>query len=123
VETYTGTVQLIGFVHSDGEKKAALERAREVDGVSKVVDAILVVPEKRSVGVTIDDQTIQGKVKLAIGEVGGADKALAIVTEVRNGEVLLGGFVSSEKVRDEIETSVKTVKGVSKVHNKIGIKG
>lgn len=122
VEAYKGTVQLIGFVKSDAEKAAALDRAKSVDGVATVVDAMIVVPEKRSFGTTIDDQTIQTKVKFGISEVG-ADKGFAVVTDVRNGEVLLGGFVNSERVRDDIVKKAEAVKGVAKVHNFIGVKG
>lgn len=121
VEAYKGTVQLIGFVKSDAEKAAAIECAKGVDGVKTVVDAMLVVPEKRSFGTSIDDQTIQTKVKFGIGEVG-ADKGLAVETDVRNGEVLLGGFVNSEPVRDDIVKKAEAVDGVTKVHNYIGVK-
>lgn len=121
VEAYKGVVQLIGFVRSDDQKKAARARARGVEGVEKVEDAMIVVPDKRSFGTTIDDQTIQTKVKLEITELG-ADKGLAVVTDVRNGEVLLGGFVNSDRVRDDIEKKAKAVKGVTKVHNHVGVK-
>ena len=121
VESYKGVVQLIGFVHSEPEKAAALERAKGVDGVQKVVDAMIVVPEKRSFGTTVDDQTIQTKVKVGITELG-ADEGLAVVTDVRNGEVLLGGFVNSEDDRAEIVKQVEGVKGVTKVHSYIDVK-
>jgi osmotically-inducible protein OsmY len=122
IEAYKGTVQLIGFVKTDAEKAAAIELAKGVDGVTTVVDAMIVVPEKRSFGTTIDDQTIQTKVKYGIGEVG-AEEGLAVVTDVRNGEVLLGGFVNSERVRDDIVKKAEAVEGVTKVHNFIGVKG
>jgi hyperosmotically inducible periplasmic protein len=121
VEAYKGTVQLIGFVHSSEEKDAALERAKAVDGVEKVVDAMVVVPEKRSFGATLDDQTIQTKVKLAITDIG-ANTGLAVITDVRNGEVLLGGFVKSKDIHDKIIAATRSVKGVSEVHDHIGVK-
>jgi osmotically-inducible protein OsmY len=121
VEAYKGTVQLIGFVRNEEQKKAAVARAKDVDGVVKVVDAMVVVPEKRSFGTTVDDQTIQTKVKFELTEVG-ANEALAVVTDVRNGEVLLGGFVNQSSQRSAIETITKNVEGVTKVHNFIGVK-
>jgi hyperosmotically inducible periplasmic protein len=116
VEAFKGKVQLIGFVRSDEQKKAAVERASSVDGVSKVVDAMVVVPEQRSFGRTVDDQTIQTKVKFGITEVGPTE-AVSVITDVRNGEVLLGGFVDTAEQRDQIDKITKDVTGVTKVHN------
>ncbi len=119
VESYKGTVQLIGFVGSAEQERAALETARQVEYVVKVVDAMLVVPEKRSFGTTVDDQTLQTKVKFGITEVG-AGEALAVITDVRNGEVLLGGFVDTASQRDAIARIASGVEGVTRVHNFIG---
>jgi hyperosmotically inducible protein len=122
VEAYKGTVQLIGFVKTEAEKAAAIASAKSVDGVTTVVDAMIVVAEKRSFGTTIDDQTIQTKVKLGITEVG-VDEGMAVITDVRNSEVLLGGFVNNERERDDIIKKAEAVKGVAKVHNFISVKG
>lgn len=121
VEVYKGTVQLIGFVRSEEQEKAAIERARTVEGVAKVVDAMVVVPEERSFGRTVDDQTIQTKVKFDLGEVG-AGEAVSVVTDVRNGEVLLGGFVETSEQRTELERIASEVEGVTRVHNFIGVR-
>jgi hyperosmotically inducible periplasmic protein len=121
VEVYKGTVQLIGFVRTPEQEKAAMERAKAVDGVAKVVDAMVVVPEERSFGRTVDDQTIQTKVKFDLGEVG-AGEAVSVVTDVRNGEVLLGGFVNTSAQRAELERIANGVEGVTRVHNFIGVR-
>ena len=121
VETYKGTVALIGYVRNQDDHSRAINAARTVDGVTDVADAMLIAPPKRSVGTTIDDQTIEGKVKYAISDMD-SENILSVVTEVRNGEVLLGGFVKSAKVRDQITAAVKGVEGVTKVHNKLHVK-
>ena len=119
VESYKGTVQLIGFVGSEAEERAAVEVARSVEHVVDVVDAMVVVPEKRSFGTTVDDQAIQTKVKFNLSEAG-AGAAVSVVTDVRNGEVLLGGFVDTAEQRGRIEKIAADVEGVTKVHNFIG---
>ncbi len=121
VESYKGTVQLIGFVRSSEEETAAIAAAKGIDGVVKVVDAMVTVPEKRSFGRTIDDQTIQTKVKFDLSEVG-AGEAISVVTDVRNGEVLLGGFVNTSAARADLEAIASKVDGVTKVHNFIGVR-
>jgi osmotically-inducible protein OsmY len=121
VEVYKGTVQLIGFVRTPEQEKAAIDRAKGVNGVTKVVDAMVVVPEERSFGRSVDDQTIQTKVKFDLGEVG-AGEAVSVVTDVRNGDVLLGGFVNTSAQRAELERIAKGVEGVTRVHNFIGVR-
>jgi hyperosmotically inducible protein len=122
VESYKGVVQLIGWVHDDAEIKAAIETAEAVDGVVKVENAMIVAQSRRTFGKTIDDQAIKTKLKFGMTEENGIDKALDVVTDVRNGEVILGGFVSSDRVRDNAEKIAKEIKGVDKVYNKISIK-
>ena len=121
VETYKGTVALIGYVRSKEQHATAMKVAKGVSGVDDVADALLIVPEKRSLGTTIDDETIEGKVKLKMADIG-AENIFGTVTEVRNGEVLLGGFVKSSAVRDEITKAVKSIDGVTKVHNRLHVK-
>lgn len=117
VEAYKGAVQLIGFVDSKEEKDAAIARAAKVDGVREVDDALIVMPGDRSFGRVIDDQTLYGKVKLKLANVEGLGEAVAVVVKVREGEVLLGGFVDSRDTISDIEKAVKDVDGVRKVHN------
>jgi len=119
VEVYKGTVQLSGFLHNDKQKQAALETARKVDGVKDVKDAIIVSGAHRSVGHYIDDQTVQGKLKLKLADLTDLDTNVAVASHVRNGEVLLAGFVDNAGARDEVVGAAKGIDGVSKVHNKI----
>ncbi len=122
VEAYKGVVQLIGYVQSQAEKDAAIARAKKVDGVKAVYDALIVMPGHRSFGRTVDDQTIYGKVWLELAKVEGMGEAVAVVAKVRNGEVLLGGFVDSKDTVRDIGNAVKGVEGVKKVHNAVAAK-
>ena len=121
VETNKGRVTLIGYVRSEEQHKSAIETAERTKGVVEVIDALLIVKEKRSTGRTLDDQTIETKLKYSLKDAG-ASQALAIVTEVRNGEVLLGGFVESEEVKKRAGEIAGYVTGVTKVHNRLAVK-
>ena len=121
LETHRGRVALIGYVRSKEQHESAIATAKNTNGVVEVIDALLIVKEKRSAGRTLDDQTIESKLKYSLTETG-ADQALAIVTEVRNGEVLLGGFVESEEVRKRAGEIAENVPGVTKVHNRLAVK-
>jgi hyperosmotically inducible protein len=121
VEVYKGKVLLGGFVGTEEEKAAAIAVAGKVTGVVEVIDGIVVLPGKRSIGQTIDDQTIQAKLKTnLIDEAGG--KGMSINTEVRQGEVLMSGFVPDEKYRSRAGEIATAISGVKKVHNYITVK-
>lgn len=117
VEVEKGTVQVAGFVDSAAEKKAALDTAGKTKGVIKVLDAMVVLPGHRSVGRTMDDTTIQTKLKAGLAKVEGADKAFSINTDVKMGHVLMSGFVHGDKARVQAGEIAKGISGVKQVHN------
>jgi osmotically-inducible protein OsmY len=121
VEVYKRIVQLSGYVATDEQKAAALEIADGIEGIAGVADALVVMGGKRSLGRTIDDETINGKIKLKIAELSGIGDAIGVVTHVRNGEVLLGGFVETEQLRSDIVAAASSVDGVAKVHDRIAV--
>jgi hyperosmotically inducible protein len=123
VEVYKGQVLLAGFVGSDEEKAAAIAVAEKESGVVKVIDGMVVVAGKRSFGQTVDDQTIQTKLKSNLV----ADKAMDgkgfnVNTEVSHGEVLMSGFVADEKFRTRAGEIAQAISGVKAVHNNIWLK-
>jgi hyperosmotically inducible protein len=122
VEVYQGHVQLAGFVESEAEAQAAIKAAHKVGGVVKVHDGMVVLKGHRSLGQTLDDTTIQTELKTKLANVEGVEKALAINTEVRQGHVLLSGWVSAEKYRAEAGKIAGSIGGVKQVHNKIALK-
>ena len=121
VEVYKATVQLSGFVGSAAEKTAALAAAGKVEGTGKVLDAIVVLPGSRSMGEAVDDTTIQAKLKTGLASAEGFSNAVAINTAVRQGHVLLAGFVNSHNVKSAAGKVASGIEGVKEVHNLIAV--
>ena len=98
IETYKGVVLLSGFVTDQAQKDSADKVAKGVKGVKQVRNKI-VVHESTSMGTKLDDTALVSKVKAALID---ADKVKSgqINVEARGGIVQLGGFVSSEGMRD-----------------------
>lgn len=119
VEVHKGTVQLSGFVDSEAAESAALATARKVEGAKKVLDGIVVHPGSRTMGETIDDTAIQAKLKAGLANVEGLGSAIAINTGVRQGHVLLAGFVSAHAAKADAGKIAKGISGVKEVHNYI----
>lgn len=117
VDVSQGRVLLAGFVDSAEQKQAALAAARKVEGHKAIVDGLVVMPGTRSAGTTLDDTAIQAKVKAALLEAEGMEKGLGVNTDVKNGEVLLAGWVPSKQHHDVAGRAAAGVKGVRKVHN------
>lgn len=122
VEVYKGHIQLSGFVGTDAEEAAALAIAKGIEGNKGVIDAIAVLPGDRTMGQAVDDTTIQTKLKAGLADAEGLGSAVAINTEVRQGHVLLAGFVDSEQVRKTAGDIAGGIDGVKKVHNYITVK-
>jgi hyperosmotically inducible protein len=119
VEVYNGHVQLGGFVESSDERDAALAAAERIGAATRVIDAMVVLPGHRSIGETVDDTAIQARLKVKLADVQGLGKAHKINTEVRQGHVLLSGFVGTATSRDEAGRIAAGISGVVKVHNKL----
>ena len=118
VEVYKGQVLLAGFVGSEEEKAAAIAVAEKVTGTVKVIDGLVVqTTGKRSVGRTLDDQTLQTKLKAKLLDSELGDKGWSINTEVREGEALLSGFVPDDAARTKAEEVAQGITGVKTVHN------
>ena len=121
VQTRRGTVQLNGFVDSTDAKARAAELARNVRGVQRVDNNLLVRDTRTTVGETIDDSVITTKVKAAlIGDP--LTKARQISVETLHGVVQLSGFVDSSAERDQATVVAKGVAGVHDVHNDLAVK-
>ena len=58
---------------------------------------------------------------IVTGAATGIGEAIGVVTHVRNGEVLLGGFVETEQLRSDIAAAASSVDGVLKVHDRIAV--
>ena len=118
VEVSKGRVQLGGFLESEAEKKAALDAAKSVSGVTKVYDGLVVIKKDRSAGQAIDDTTIQATLKSKLAGLD-ASKGWNINTDVYGGNVLMSGFMHGKGDRKQFEDVAKSIKGVKNVYNKI----
>jgi hyperosmotically inducible protein len=120
VESYKGTVQLSGFVESQEEKDAAGKVARDVKGVTKVINSLAIAP-KTSLGTKLDDSLITGKVKAALMDAKDV-KSMQINVETRNGVTQLAGFVTSQGMKERAGKVAATVSGVKQVDNVLVVK-
>ena len=122
VEVYKGVVQLGGFVETKAEHDAAMAAARRIGAATEVIDAMVVLAGHRSLGQTIDDAAVQTRLKVKMVEVQGLGTAHKINTEVRQGHVLLSGFVGNAAQRAEAGRLAAGIEGAREVHNKLAIK-
>lgn len=122
VESYKGTVLLIGWVDSKQQKRAALERAATVDNVRDVVDALRIKRGERSFGRAIDDETVHARAKLKLAQTKGLGEAVNVVIRVHDGKALLGGFIDTEDAVDHIGDAIREVDGVEKVYNELRVR-
>jgi hyperosmotically inducible protein len=120
VEVRRGQVQLGGFVESEASKREALRVAAELAGAGNVLDAVVVLHAGRSVGRTLDDTTLQARLKAALAA-DSPGSAVSINTEVRRGEVLLSGFVPTDAARERAGTIARGITGVATVHNRLAV--
>lgn len=119
VEVHGGVVQLGGFVDSDAEKASALAAVRRIGEARSVQDALVVQPGTRSLGQTLDDTKLQTELKAKLAKITGLAAAHRINTEVRQGHVLLSGFVGHESQKSQAGTVASGLPGVKAVHNKL----
>ena len=122
VEVSRGVVQLSGFLKSEITEAEALKLASSVSGVKKILDALVVLPNTRSVGETVDDTTIAAKLKTKLAQTEGLANATAINIEINQGIVLLAGFVENETIKSDAGKAARSISGVTQVHNLIAVK-
>jgi hyperosmotically inducible protein len=121
VETFRGTVQLNGFVDAADKKTRAGTIARGVKGVRNVENNLVVSSTPRPAGEYVDDKIITGKIKASLA----ADPVVAahqINVDVRQGVVLLSGFVDTAEQKSRAQELAGKEGGVQKVDNQIQVK-
>ena len=122
IEVSKGILQLSGFVSSELEESTALDIAHGISGVKSVHDALVVSPGSRSAGEVLDDTGIAAKLKTKLVTTSGLGEATAITTEVKQKQVLLAGFVGSEKVKNDAIEIARHIKGVKTVYDLMVVK-
>lgn len=119
VEVHTGVILLGGFVESQAEHAAAMAAARKVAPGADVRDAMIVLTGSRSIGESVDDAAIQSKLKGKLVSIEGLAAAHRINTEVKQGKVLLSGFVGHDSQKAQAESIAKGIEGVHTVYNRL----
>jgi len=112
VDTVNGIVTLTGVVESEKEIERAIEIAKSVPGVKKVVNNLRV--GKRGFKNYLSDKEITAKIKaklIADPEL----KALSIDVDTVNGVVTLTGVVENERQKERAVRHAKSVEGVRAV--------
>ena len=122
VETKDGVVQLSGFVDSAAAKSAAETTAKNVEGVQKVENKLLIRDPNRSAGEAVDDTVIAAKVKSQIAGKAGLGTASDVNVEVNSGVVELSGFVGTSTEKTHAAELARGINGVKDVRNNITVK-
>jgi len=116
VEVYRGVVQLSGFVKSDAEREAAYQLASIMNGVKEVSDQLAVQSSERDGQQVADDALVADTVRSRLKDNDGTD-GFDIRVDVREGVVLLSGFVRTDDERQEAVRTAQAVQGVISVIN------
>jgi hyperosmotically inducible protein len=122
VEAHDGIVQLSGFVDSAAAKSAAETTAKNVEGVQKVENKLLIRDANRSSGQAVDDTVIAAKVKGEIAGKAGLGTATDVNVEVNSGVVELSGFVETADEKARAADVARGINGVKDVRNNITLK-
>lgn len=83
-----------------------------------MVGGAIVVTDRRSVGIQLEDEAIESRINRAIGERVPREQANVTVTSY-NRKVLLTGEVTTAPVREQIEALAKSAENVRAVENDI----
>ncbi len=142
VDTVNGAVTLRGEVPTQQEKDAAEQVARAVEGVASVGNQITVNPAVAGSGIPTGNEIkeqaeralgdvnqdvkreagetfLLGKIKARLAAAGYGD----VGVDVEQGVATLSGETASEKDRIAVEAIVEKVEGVTKVNNRLAVKG
>jgi hyperosmotically inducible protein len=121
VETRKGEVMLSGFVDNPTQIERAKAAAMAVSGVKGIQNNVSLKGAPTTVGNTMDDGIITGKVKAALlGDEQVKSYDIAVVT--RKNEVQLSGYVNSQAQIDRAILVARGVQGVGSVKNEMSIK-
>ena len=121
VEVNEAKVQLNGFVDSQSQVVRAGEIARSTSGVASVENNLKVTAGDRQAGEYLDDNSLAGRVKLALTN-DPVVQSLKVDVEVNRGVVSLGGFVDTSEERAAAVAVTQKVDGVVKVVDNLAVR-
>jgi hyperosmotically inducible protein len=119
VNSYLGTVFLVGEFDADQQKMRAVRLAREVDGVRRVTIVPFQKREDPTCGTT-DDLALYAKAKARLVEDTDIWSTQVDIKMVQCNAVVLG-LVKSQRDADQIIAHVNAVEGIRTVQNYIRI--
>lgn len=119
VNSYLGTVYVVGEFESDPQKMRAVKLARQVEGVRKITVVPFAKRDDPTCG-TADDLALYAKIKKLLVEDGDIWSTQVDVKTVQCNAVLLG-LVASQREADAIVRHVNSVEGVRTVQNLVRI--
>jgi osmotically-inducible protein OsmY len=119
VDTVDGRVTLHGTVDSEEARKAAVETAREVDGVRAVDDLLQVVPPEQQAAVEKADEQLEASIEEALDQNAKLEDSDVEVESVNAGVVLLGGEASDLQDQLAALRAAGAVPGVKRVESRI----
>jgi hyperosmotically inducible periplasmic protein len=115
-----GTVVLRGRVEDELDRRRADMLTREVPGVERVVDAMVVVTPPHDQGSPFRDAWVATRVKARLVASPQLD-ASRVTVEADQGIVVLSGRVASDRDRRAAETLTRQTRGVVEVSNRIEV--
>jgi osmotically-inducible protein OsmY len=115
LDTQAGVVTLFGIVPSQKAKAAAAADARQVSGVTRVVNDLQVVASAKQAAVKARDEELARAVKQAFETAAFKD----IGVEVKNGVVRLTGTVANGARRLEAAMAARAIQGVRAVKDNL----
>ena len=121
VDTNSGVVTLFGSVPSQDSKRAAEMDARKVNGVSRVVNELEVVPKSQKENVKAADDQLESQIDKKLKDRDDLHGA-SIDVDVKNAVARLTGTVESEHQRLSAAIAARAVPGVRAVHDELKIK-
>jgi hyperosmotically inducible periplasmic protein len=121
VEVDRNKVQLNGFVDNQSQVDRAGEIARSTSGVASVENNLRVTAGDRTAGEYMDDNSLAGRVKVALAN-DPVVHSLQVDVEVNRGIVSLGGFVDTSAQRSAAVAAARQVDGVAKVVDNLTVR-
>ena len=121
VKVLRGAVTLTGQVHSNGERSAIETAAHDVNGVTAVIDQLVINPKAPTSAEISADLALTTRVQAALAAQIGVN-SLRVQVSVHHGICVLSGSLRNTALRSIADETAKGVPGVRKVIDEIKIK-
>jgi hyperosmotically inducible periplasmic protein len=120
VDTRNGIVTLFGAVPSQTAKAAAETDARKVNGVTRVVNELEIVPKSQKENVAAADDQLESQIDKKLKDREDL-RGTSIDVDVKNAVARLTGKVENERQRLAAAIAARSVPGVRAVHDELQV--